>query len=234
MPAEEKSMRPVVVPIDVTQHDPSSFAAVVLGGGDLHPAVRPILERASLIVAADSGASHTLALGLRPDVVVGDSDSIDAEALLMLHAEGIPFEHHPTDKDATDGELAIEYARKAGFDRVTLVTGGSIERLDHVLALVAQVSASECTTDAYIGTAHIQRVEPGRPLMFEETIGATLTLLAMCARVEGITTTGLLWPLSDEPLWPGCTRGVSNLVLTSPIEVTVGSGTLIAISPDAF
>jgi thiamine pyrophosphokinase len=223
-----------VTPTDVTLNDPSSFAAVVLGGGDLHPAVRPILERAALIVAADSGASHTLALGLRPDVVVGDSDSIDAAALVRLHADGVPFEHHPTDKDVTDGELAVDRARKAGFDRITLITGGSIERLDHLLTVVSQVASSECSTDAYVGCAHVQRVEPGRPLVFEEAIGATLTLLAMYARVEGITTTGLLWPLDNEALWPGCTRGVSNVVSSSPVEVTVTDGTLIAISPDAF
>jgi thiamine pyrophosphokinase len=221
-------------PVDVTHNDPSAFAAVVLGGGDLHPSVRPILERAALIVAADSGASHTLALGLRPDVVVGDTDSISADALLSLHADGVPFEHHPTDKDVTDGELAIDYARKAGFDRITLITGGSVERLDHLLTVVSQVAASEVSTDAYVGCAHVQRVEPGRPLVFEETLGATLTLLAMCSRVEGITTTGLVWPLDNEPLWPGCTRGVSNIVTSSPVQVTVTNGTLIAISPEAF
>jgi thiamine pyrophosphokinase len=60
-----------------------------------------------------------------------------------------------------------------------------------------------------------------------------VTLLALFGPVSGITTSGLTWPLADASLAPGSTRGVSNVVRFSPAIVSVSTGTLLAISPEA-
>jgi thiamine pyrophosphokinase len=211
----------------------STHAVVVLGGGDLPHSARPLLAAAGLVVAADSGASHALAAGRAPDAVVGDSDSIDPAVQVQLIAAGVPFEHHRPDKEATDGELALAYAHRAGFERVTLLTGGNIERLDHLLAVVSLLAA-DASIDAWVGHTHLQQVRAEQPLALAARTGVTVTLLALFGLVTGITTTGLAWPLADEPLAPGSTRGVSNVIERSPALVSVTSGTLIVITPEAL
>ena len=78
---------------------------------------------------------HARALGLRVDLVVGDLDSVDAADLEAAVADGTEVERHPTAKDATDLELALDAAVARGATRV-LVVGAHGGRLDHFLANV--------------------------------------------------------------------------------------------------
>ena len=88
--------------------------AVVFAAAPLTPSPRTIARLAALeqpyVVAADGGAATALAFGFQPDVVVGDLDSIAAPVLADLQRRGVPIETYPRDKDATDGQLAIERA----------------------------------------------------------------------------------------------------------------------------
>jgi thiamine pyrophosphokinase len=78
-----------------------------------------LLGDVDLVVAADGGAERAALLGLRPDLVVGDADSIDADALRGLAASGTPVERFPTEKDESDLELALMAA--LGRDRKSVV-----------------------------------------------------------------------------------------------------------------
>jgi thiamine pyrophosphokinase len=57
-------------------------------------------------------------------------------------------------------------------------------------------------------------------------------LLPLGGAAEGVTTTGLRYPLRDETLDPGSTRGVSNVVDTTPAGVALRAGVLLAVLPD--
>jgi thiamine pyrophosphokinase len=92
-------------------------------------------EAAGVVVAADGGARFLLAAGIVPDLVVGDFDSLptaDAERLTGL---GVPVVHHPTRKDQTDGELAVDEALRRGAGEVVLA--GALGALDHTLGHLA-------------------------------------------------------------------------------------------------
>jgi thiamine pyrophosphokinase len=56
-----------------------------------------------------------------------------------------------------------------------------------------------------------------------------LSLLALGGPATGLTTTGVRWPLTDDTLEPGSTRGVSNEILSSPVRVRLGGGSLLAV-----
>jgi len=94
----------------------------------------PILARAAAVIAADGGLRHVLALGRRPDVLIGDLDSlppgVDPET-----AAGKVI-RYPRDKDETDLELALLYAVDHYPDAEVFVVGGAGGRLDHLLANV--------------------------------------------------------------------------------------------------
>ena len=105
---------------------------VIFAGGDPVPAdVIEDLPASALVIAADSGLDLALDLGLKVDLVIGDSTRCRPQALASM--PGAAVERHPEDKDATDLELAMGAAHRADADRVVVV-GGRGGRLDHTLA----------------------------------------------------------------------------------------------------
>ena len=140
---------------------------------------------------------------------------------------------HPPDKDASDLELALREACALGARRV-LVIGAGGGRLDHLLAgllLLASAEWQQLALEAWVGTATLQVVRRRTELGARE--GERVTLLAAAGRAAGVTTTGLRWALRGEDLDPGSTRGLSNVVEQSPASVSLTSGVLFAVRPDA-
>ena len=184
------------------------------------------------MIAADSGLEHAAALGLRVDVLVGDLDSASAHAVSAAEAAGVRIERHPAAKDATDLELALDYALAAGATRVTVVSGGGGERLDHHLAelvLLAAPRFAPLHLDARIGAARVVAIHAGEEVSLTGAPGAVLTLLALGGPARGVTATGVRWPLAADTLQPGSTRGVSNEIVSSPVVVQLGGGSLLAV-----
>jgi thiamine pyrophosphokinase len=213
--------------------DPSADRrALVFTGGDApDPATRHDLPAADLVIAADSGVEHALALGFAVDVVVGDFDSADPDHVEAAVAMGATLERHPADKDATDLELALVAARGRGA-RDVLVVGGGGGRLDHLLAntlLLASAEFADLRVTARFAGARLSvvrsRVElSGRP-------GALCSLLALGGPATGVRTDGLRFPLAGETLHPGSSRGVSNELLGASATVTLDDGVLLAVLP---
>ncbi len=206
--------------------------AIVAAGGDLPDASwDPALCPADLVVAADSGLAHVFALGLTPDVVVGDLDSVAAADLDRARSLGARIEEYPTDKDATDLELALDLVRTLGATTVTVIGAGG-GRLDHLvggLHLLAAPAWSGMRITALAGSARVTVVHDHAEL--SGGLGTLVTLLAVGGTATGVDTDGLRWTLSDDELHPTSTRGVSNEVTHSPFTVRVRAGTLLVIQP---
>jgi thiamine pyrophosphokinase len=223
----------------------SPDVVLVVGGGALHPAAIARAAEGALVVAADSGVDHALGAGLLVQHVVGDLDSASARALAAASAAGATIHPHPADKDATDSELALVFAlalvvdgsdaRPSGPDRPhLLVVGGGTDRLDHLLADVAQLvslrtEAVEVT--AVLGPATCSVVRPGRPRTLGASSGSQVSLLALAGPVHGVTTSGLRWPLLGAELGAGSTRGVSNELVGPSATVAVEEGVLLVVQP---
>jgi thiamine pyrophosphokinase len=190
------------------------------------------LPAGAFVIAADSGLEHASALGLAVDVLVGDLDSASADAVRAAEAAGVRVERHPTAKDATDLELALDYALASGATRVTVVSGGGGERLDHHLAelvLLASERYASLRLDAHIGPARAAAIHGGDDVSLMGTPGAVITLLALGGPATGVTATGVRWPLFGDTLHPGSTRGVSNEIVSSPVRIQLAAGNLLAV-----
>jgi thiamine pyrophosphokinase len=205
--------------------------ALVIAGGDAPAPIDVALATAPLVIAADSGVGHALALGLRVDLVIGDLDSADPADIERAVAKGARVDRHPADKDATDLELALDAARALGATEVTVLgIGGG--RLDHLLAnllLVTHDAYADLTIDALVDDTRITVVRTARHLV--GPVGGIVTLLPVGGPAAGVSTTGLRWTLTDAELTPAGTRGVSNEIVTSPATVRVRHGVLLAIQP---
>ena len=201
---------------------------VVVVAAGAGPAVR--VPDASLVVAADGGLDRARALGLDVDLVIGDLDSVSQEALAAAEREGARVVRFPEAKDATDLELALDEAVAQG-SRV-LVVASAEGRLDHLLAGLLLLGAeryADVELDALVGHALVHVVRGERSLAGAP--GELLTLLAVGGPAEGVTTDGLAYPLVEEKLEPGSSRGVSNVFEGASARVTVARGVLLAIRP---
>jgi thiamine pyrophosphokinase len=202
--------------------------AVVVTGGDPVPATAlEGLTPTEFVVAADSGLDHAHALGLEPDLVVGDFDSVSDEALARFRG---PVERHPVEKDATDLELALA-AAVAREPRRIVVLGGHGGRLDHFIAnaMVLTTVPAHIEVEWRAGPAAIHVVRSS--VRMAGRIGAKISLVAVGGDVVGVATTGLRWPLKHQTLTWGSTLGVSNEFSAEIATVSVDSGTLLAIIP---
>ncbi len=187
------------------------------------PFFAELVRRAEQVLAADGGANHLARLGVRPQAVVGDLDSILPGVRRWVgEARMVPR----PDQETTDLDKTLRYAlEELGARRVTVLaaTGG---RLDHALenlALVARLFG-RLAVELVDETARIVAVQ-GRAT-FATRPGQTVSLVPL-GRCEGVTTEGLRWALAGDALDVRSRTGVSNVALGDRIELAVAEGTLL-------
>lgn len=217
---------------------------IVVADGD--PPERAVLDAiwpgwsddARLVIAADGGVRGAVAIGRRPDLVVGDLDSVDATELAALASEGVTVEQAPVDKDETDTELALLAAIARGATRLTILGAFGGPRLDHELAnlgLLALPALRERSAVLLDPRARVRLIQaPGSDggpmeLVLPGPVGAIVSLVPFGSDVQGVTTSGLRYPLTDDDLPCGPARGLSNVRLTDRASIRVRRGRLLVI-----
>ncbi|MEX2541247.1 MAG: thiamine diphosphokinase [Trueperaceae bacterium] len=202
--------------------------AVILAGGRLAPSphLEELLAGHSLVLAADSGLRHALALGLEPAAIVGDFDSV-AEADLASFPE-LPQLRHPVRKDQLDLELAIDLAMERGADEL-LVLGAFGSRLDQSLAALligARLRTQGIAISLHDGVRDAYPLTAGDTLDLALPPGMTFSLLAL--EQSRCTVAGADYPLSDAPLPFGVGLGLANRAMDGP-RIAVHEGAVAVI-----
>ena len=207
--------------------------AIVFANGNLHdPDVsRLALGPDDLIIAADGGGRHCLRLGITPHVVIGDLDSLPAPDLERFVAAGAQVMRYPVRKDYTDLELALGYARDRGVAEVLLLgaLGGRWDQTLANLLLPAAVGLEAMCIRILDGLQEIALLRGGGRLEMSGCPGDTLSLIPIGGAAQGIVTSGLEYPLQDETLWLGSTRGVSNVFLGHTAGIHLCQGLLLCV-----
>jgi thiamine pyrophosphokinase len=184
-----------------------------------------------LVIAADGGARHAAALGRPIDLWVGDGDSLGEAGIEALRAAGVPVELARVDKDESDTELAIVAAATAGASRVTILGALGGARVDHGLAnvwLLAHRALTGRDVALLDDAARIRLLSVGRHDLAGR-IGDLVSLFPFGGDAGGLTTRGLRYPLTDEPLRSGPARGLSNVRETADAAIVVGSGQVLVV-----
>jgi len=205
---------------------------LIIANGELDPETGLRLRNASVdgLVAVDGGANHCHALGLVPNLIVGDLDSLTPESLTHFTKAGVPIERHPAHKDATDLELALLGAARQGAEHI-LLAGALGGRLDMTLANVLLLTLPQLRplrVELWEGQRTTWLIRPtgddvhGQP-------GDTLSLIPLQGDAGGVTTEGLAYPLQDETLGFGQTRGLSNVLNTPCARIRLRTGLLLAV-----
>jgi thiamine pyrophosphokinase len=161
--------------------------------------------------------------------VIGDLDSLTEEEISRLQSGGAQVIQFPTRKDSTDLELALQHAELLTPDEI-LIYGALGKRWDQTIANLLLAGAYPLARIRLVdGDQEIRYVRARETLRIEGEPGDTVSLIPLSGDVEGITTRGLDYPLKDERLSFGSTRGVSNVLLGDRAEVTLREGLLVCV-----
>lgn len=199
----------------------------IVGAGDSFPAaeeMRRILAHVDVVIAADGGYDALQPLGISPDVLLGDMDSMRLSSKGDVLSEEMAGEilRYPVKKDATDMELALLYAQRHGATSA-IILGGTGSRLDHTVGNLSLVERfTKEGLPVILRTAHnrISYLTAGEyqlPVMPE---GWYTSFLALSGEVR-LTLRGFEYPLEDTPIRSGTTLSLSNHVVAADNLVRV-------------
>jgi len=199
-------------------------SAVVLANGTPPPArlLKRLREEAELLICADGGANTAARAGLRPDLIIGDLDSVRPETLRRFRS--VP-RRRIGEQNSTDLEKAIRWLLRRGFHTITVVgaTGG---RLDHVAGNLNVVGKYSRRAQLRVVEREGELLPVGRKREFWYAVGTTVSLVPL-SQCSGVTTRGLRWELRNATLELGVRDGTSNVVARTPVVVRVRRGALL-------
>ncbi len=186
-------------------------------------------EKGQYLIGVDGGNNHIYRMGLVPDLIVGDLDSIHRQARYDFESKDIPFLTYPSQKDQSDLQIALEHAASMTPKEIVLL-GALGNRFDHAFGNVVLMTSLEeqGIPVVLMDETHFIRIIT-RSLEIKQAVGDALSLFSLTPRASGITTQGLYYPLNDETLFFGDTRGLSNEIMDPDAKVTLKEGRLLTI-----
>jgi len=197
-------------------------ALVVANGQPPSPALlRRLAEAADMVVAADGGAAAVLAVGITPDAVVGDLDSITEHPELSLPPEIL---HRVPDPATTDLQKSVAFAIERGARAVDIVAAGG-GRADHALANLSVLVTFRGQADLRIHDDQFEISLVNGSATIDAEPGTLISLVAI-GLCHGVTTTGMRWDLTEFTL-PFGPRGIHNEVASCPATIAVRNGDLL-------
>jgi len=198
----------------------------ITGAGDFTPrGFHP--SKGDFVIAADGGLRALESIQIRPDLLIGDLDSLGEYPL----PADVPLEKHPVEKDDTDTGIALAQGYAMGYRDFRLYGCGG-GRIDHLLANFQSMARySKAGASVRLVDPHYDAyaVSDGTLILPPRKPGVTVSVFCHGCRADGVTLRGLKYPLDHAVLTNDYTLGVSNEHTDQPAEISVKSGTLLVI-----
>ena len=195
---------------------------VIFCAAEFDRLARP-LGKDAWVIAADGGLKHTRNLGITPNEIIGDFDS------LGYTPEGANV--FPVEKDDTDAMLAVRRGLQRGCREFLIYGGLDGPRLDHTVANIQtlQFLADRGAVGYLIGSAAIVTVVKNGAIRFPAGTRGTISVFCMGADAAGVTERGLYYGLERGTLTSGFPLGVSNHFTGAESEISVEDGSLLVL-----
>lgn len=208
---------------------------LIIGGGDIDCRFAGnVIKQGGfdVVIAVDAGMEVLYQLGISPDVILGDFDSVKQDILAC-------FKQNPQieictlnpEKDVTDTEYAIHYAIEHGAAGIRIL-GGTGKRLDHFLGNISLLGIGLETSveiEMLDVNNRIRMVNHSIRISKEKQFGRYLSLIPYSGIVKDITMTGVKYPLTHEDLGGFHARGVSNEIIEEEAVIEFADGILLVI-----
>jgi thiamine pyrophosphokinase len=204
---------------------------LILANGELPDLnkARSLIHLGDYIICADGGTRHAVAFNVKPNLIIGDLDSAENDAVQKFKEAGTQIDIYPRDKNETDLELAVQHAIELNSQEIIIIAalGG---RLDQTLANITLL------TDPRLSTFDV-RLDDGVEEIFlcrnqaevHGRSGDIVSLIPWQGAVTEIETKNLRWALHKETLYPDKTRGISNEMTDDTASISIGSGLLLIV-----
>ncbi len=204
--------------------------AFIYTGGKIEPKNIPEApEKEDITIAADSGYRNAHLLGVKPQILLGDFDSLPREELNEA-AEGAEVITVPAEKDFTDTQLAVQTALKKGAKEIIII-GGIDGRLDHTLSNLAIIENLKALgARGYItdGKNRMRYLENDSIIILRSGY-KYLSLIAKGEKVKGVTVEGCKYPLVKKDLSEKNQYAISNEIEGNCAFISVKKGKLLII-----
>ncbi|GKX31697.1 thiamine pyrophosphokinase [Vallitalea longa] len=187
-------------------------------------------NRYDYIIGVDKGAQYMYNINLKPNLVVGDFDSIDPKIIdTLTHDPKILIDNFIAEKDETDTHLAIMKAIDMGSTHIDIF-GGIGSRMDHTLANIhiLMIPLEKNVKCRIINKNNIITLIDVTT-SFERSDYKYISLIPLTNEVSGITTAGLKYPLFGYTMKKGISIGVSNEFTEKQAKICIKEGILIVI-----
>lgn len=206
---------------------------IIIGAGDLTVSDIATKEE-DYIIAVDGGMMYLGVLGIEPDIIIGDFDSVEGEYLQAI--EKIETKHPEKvirlnkEKDDTDMLAALRYGLEKGYKDFEIYAGLG-GRLDHTIANIqCLLYLKNHDATGYLKDGNgIIFVMKDESVSFKESMEGYVSLFALGDRAEGVTLEGLKYPLDKYTITNDFPIGISNEFVGVESKITVEHGQLAVI-----
>jgi len=202
--------------------------AVIISGGEItdYNYIKTLINEDDFIICADSGYDHAVKMDITPAALVGDFDSIEHTNFQSAKNKNIDIVPYPAEKDYTDTEIALEYAREKGFTNFLFLAAYGT-RIDHTMGNIMLLKnclynnekaqlANEYNTVFFINSKTVLHGKKG------DTV--SLIPITDCYK---ISTHNLKYPLFQEDLLLSSTHGISNIMTENTAEISIEKGIMM-------
>lgn len=207
---------------------------IIIAAGDLTVSELNVSET-DLVIAADGGIGYLSVLGVEPDIILGDFDSLSDEerkAVEVLKGE-IPERviTLPVEKDDTDTMAAIRLGLERGYRDFRIYGGTGGSRLDHTIANIQSllfIKNHDAVGYLMDGNGMIFVIK-NETVDFRENMQGMMSLFSLTGKSEGVTISGMKYPLNDYTLTNDFPIGISNSFIGQAASVTVKNGEVLCM-----
>lgn len=200
-----------------------TVAVIANGSIENYDYIATLIKKYDQVIAVDGGLHHCDRMGIMPQLIIGDMDSVTPD--LLSRYSNVPTSVFPKDKDETDLELALKTLNFTPLDKVTLF-GALGLRADHMLYNLHLMR--RYPQKLYIETELDLIFAFNSPVTIDCSVGQTVSFIPLGGQgpVAGITSRGLKWELNDA-VFTKDFMSISNICLQSPVQVNIQKGDLI-------
>lgn len=192
----------------------------IVGAGEMGGAKIDVRE-GDFLIAADGGYTEVISQGLKPDLAVGDFDSLGTVP------ENENVVQHPVMKDDTDMMLAVKLGFEKGYNNF-FIYGALGGRLDHTLANLQTIMyiANRGGQGWIIGDCCLTAIHDSEARFTKDARGV-ISVFCLSGEARGVSIEGLLYPLDDYVMHSDIALGVSNEFIGKDARISVKDGTLV-------
>ncbi len=209
---------------------------VIVSAGDFQP-LDLDLNEGDLLIACDAGFTYTRQLGILPDYIIGDFDSLAEQGEMALRdlreiEENDPDRiiHLNVKKDDTDTMVAVKKGLSLGYKKFFMYGALGGKRVDHTFANIQTLTyIKHHEARGYIMEADkMLMIAENETIRFHRGNTGYISVFSLTEASKGVTIRGLMYNIENETLRSDFPLGVSNeFIIDEEAEITVEEGTLL-------